>query len=47
MFDWNVISNCGTYAYCIGTKAQCLRYQLQHGVRTTTQLYYFPTPANK
>lgn len=47
MFDWTLISKCGTYAYCIGTKAECLRYALQHGIRSTTMLYYFPEPKAK
>jgi hypothetical protein len=28
-------------AYCIGTKAECLRYALAHGIRTSTELIPF------
>ncbi len=47
MYDWTLISNDGVYAYCIGTRAVCLRYALQHGLRTTTKLFYFPEPKAK
>ena len=44
MYDWTLISNDGVYAYCIGTKAVCLRYALLHGLAGKTKLFYFPEP---
>ena len=44
MYDWTLISLDGVYAYCIGTKAVCLRYALLHGLAGKTKLFYFPEP---
>ena len=38
MKQYMVVSLCGTMAYCIGTKAYCLRYQLEHGIMHSTKI---------